>query len=170
MGLRVGIPPEARLSVSCGCSVVTYRSLCDGLITRPEESYRVWCLSMIVKPRLWGPGPLRAVAACRKKWNLKNMEKWRWTNEWNSPTKNTVYRFRERKWSVWDTRIRSDLAHLVCTLIWEVISPRRVLLISHNPTQYCKTVLSRARCLNPAVTALRAMLSGNHTEITPGCE
>jgi len=29
---------------------VTYRSLCDGLFTPPEESYRVWCLSVIVKP------------------------------------------------------------------------------------------------------------------------
>jgi len=34
------------------------RCLCHGLITRPEESYRVWCvwvwLSVISKPQEWG--------------------------------------------------------------------------------------------------------------------
>ena len=31
------------MSVACECCVLSDRSLCDGLITRPEESYRVWC-------------------------------------------------------------------------------------------------------------------------------
>jgi len=26
------------------CCVLSRRSLCDGLITRPEGSYRVWCV------------------------------------------------------------------------------------------------------------------------------
>jgi len=30
--------------VSCGCCVLSGRGLCDGLITRPEESYRLWCV------------------------------------------------------------------------------------------------------------------------------
>jgi hypothetical protein len=29
---------------SCECCVFSGRGLCDGLITRPEESYRVWCV------------------------------------------------------------------------------------------------------------------------------
>ena len=34
----------------------------DGPITRPEESYRVWCVSVVVKPRSReDPGPLRAL-------------------------------------------------------------------------------------------------------------
>jgi hypothetical protein len=37
------------MSVSRECCVLSGRGLCDGLITRPEESYRVWCV--IVKPR-----------------------------------------------------------------------------------------------------------------------
>jgi hypothetical protein len=38
--------------VCCECCVLSGRGLCDGLITRPEESYRVCvCLSVIVKPR-----------------------------------------------------------------------------------------------------------------------
>jgi hypothetical protein len=33
------------MSVSCECCVLSGRGLCDGLITCPEESYRVWCVS-----------------------------------------------------------------------------------------------------------------------------
>jgi hypothetical protein len=28
----------------CECCVLSGRGLCVGLITRPEESYRVWCV------------------------------------------------------------------------------------------------------------------------------
>jgi hypothetical protein len=28
----------------CKCCVLSGRGLCDGLITRPEESYRLWCV------------------------------------------------------------------------------------------------------------------------------
>jgi len=31
------------MSVCCECCVFLRRGLCDGLITRPEESYRLWC-------------------------------------------------------------------------------------------------------------------------------
>jgi hypothetical protein len=30
------------MSVCCDCCVFSCRGLCDGLITRPEESYRLW--------------------------------------------------------------------------------------------------------------------------------
>ena len=30
------------MSVSCECCVLSGRGLCDGLITRPEKSYRLW--------------------------------------------------------------------------------------------------------------------------------
>jgi hypothetical protein len=42
--VRIRIPPEARIFVSCECYVLSGRGLCVGLITRPEESYCVWCL------------------------------------------------------------------------------------------------------------------------------
>jgi len=32
------------MSVSCECCVLSGRGLCGGLITRPEESYRLWCV------------------------------------------------------------------------------------------------------------------------------
>jgi len=31
------------MSVSCECCVLSGRVLCVGLVTVPEESYRVWC-------------------------------------------------------------------------------------------------------------------------------
>jgi hypothetical protein len=43
VGLRVRIPPGARMCVCCECCVLSGRGLCVALITRPEESYRVWC-------------------------------------------------------------------------------------------------------------------------------
>ena len=30
--------------VSCECCVLSGRGLCDELITRPEEFYRLWCV------------------------------------------------------------------------------------------------------------------------------
>jgi hypothetical protein len=41
--LWVRIPPETWISVSCVCCVLLGRGFCVGLITRPEESYLVWC-------------------------------------------------------------------------------------------------------------------------------
>jgi hypothetical protein len=34
----------AQIFVCCECCVFSGRRLCDGLITLPEESYRVWCV------------------------------------------------------------------------------------------------------------------------------
>ena len=40
----VRIPPGACIFVCCECRVLSGRGLCDELITRPEESYRLWCV------------------------------------------------------------------------------------------------------------------------------
>ena len=40
--LWVRIPPWAWISVCCECCVMSGRGLCDGLITRPEKSCRMW--------------------------------------------------------------------------------------------------------------------------------
>jgi len=41
--------------VCCECCVLLGRGLCDGLITRPEESHRLWrVLCVIKKPRKRG--------------------------------------------------------------------------------------------------------------------
>ena len=40
----VRIPPGTWMSVCCECCVLSGRGLCDELITRPEESYRLLCV------------------------------------------------------------------------------------------------------------------------------
>ena len=40
--LWVRKPPGAWIFVCCGCCVLSGRGLCDGLIIRSEESYRMW--------------------------------------------------------------------------------------------------------------------------------
>ena len=40
----VRIPPGTWMFVCCECCVLSGRGLCDELITRPEESYRLWCV------------------------------------------------------------------------------------------------------------------------------
>jgi hypothetical protein len=46
LALRVRIPPGTYMSLSCECCVLSGRPRghCDGPITRPEETYRVWCV------------------------------------------------------------------------------------------------------------------------------
>ena len=40
----VRIPPGAWIFVCCECRVLSGRGLCDELITRPQESYRLCCV------------------------------------------------------------------------------------------------------------------------------
>jgi len=40
----VRMPPVVWVFVCCECCVLSGRGLCDELITRPEESYRLWCV------------------------------------------------------------------------------------------------------------------------------
>jgi hypothetical protein len=44
--LWVRIQPGAWMFVCCEFCVLSGRGLCDKLITRPEESYRLWCVSV----------------------------------------------------------------------------------------------------------------------------
>jgi hypothetical protein len=66
LGLRVRIPPGTWMFVSCDCCVLSGRGLCVGLITRPEESYRMWCVSECdrvawILRRPWPTGGCRAL-------------------------------------------------------------------------------------------------------------
>jgi hypothetical protein len=40
----IRLPPGAWIFVFCECRVLSGRGLCDELIARPEESYRLWCV------------------------------------------------------------------------------------------------------------------------------
>ena len=43
-GVASSNPAEGIKAISCECCVLSSTSLCARLITRPEESYRVWCV------------------------------------------------------------------------------------------------------------------------------
>jgi len=51
--LWVRIPLGAWMYVCCECCVLLGRGLCDKLITRPEEPYRLWCVVMCDLETSW---------------------------------------------------------------------------------------------------------------------
>ena len=67
----VRIPPGAWMSVCC---VLSGRGLCDVLITRPEESYRLWCVIVRDLETSWMRGPCPTWGCC-----AKNKEPYAWT-------------------------------------------------------------------------------------------
>jgi len=63
--LWVRIPPGSWMSVCCECCVLSGGGLCDELITRPEESYRLWCVVCDSETSwMWRPWP---TGGCRAK-------------------------------------------------------------------------------------------------------
>jgi hypothetical protein len=67
--LWVRIPPVAWRSVRCKCCVLSGRGLCVWLITRPEESFRLWCVVVCDLETSWmrRPWPTGGCCAKRKK-------------------------------------------------------------------------------------------------------
>ena len=55
--LRVRIPPLTRMFVSCECCVLAGRGPCDEMITRPEESHRLWCVDVCDLETSWMKRP-----------------------------------------------------------------------------------------------------------------
>ena len=85
----IRIPPGAWIFVCCECRVLSGRGLCDELITRPEESYRLWCVvvcdletSRIGAPYIYDISSLRVndltliLLKWRKWWTPNNASKW----------------------------------------------------------------------------------------------
>ena len=65
LGLCVRIPPGTWKFFCCECCLLSGRGLCDELVTRPEESYRLWCvvvcdLETSRMRRSWPTGGCRA--------------------------------------------------------------------------------------------------------------
>jgi hypothetical protein len=69
LGLRVQIPPRPWVSVSCECCVLSDEGLCGGLITGPEESYRLWCVVVwdLETSRMRRPWPALGCSTQKKK-------------------------------------------------------------------------------------------------------
>ena len=63
----VRIPPEAWTFICFECCVLSGRSLCDELITRPEESYRLWCVVVCDLETSWMRRPWPTGGCCAKK-------------------------------------------------------------------------------------------------------
>ena len=86
----VRIPPGAWIFVRCECRVLSGRGLCDELITRPEESYRLCCVvvcdietSRIGAPYIYIYGisslrinDLTLILLTWRKWWTNNASKW----------------------------------------------------------------------------------------------
>jgi len=72
--LWVLIPPGAWMFVCCECCVLSGRGHCDELITRPEESYRLWCVVVcdLVTTRIWGPWPVLDRSATGRRRRRRN--------------------------------------------------------------------------------------------------
>ena len=65
--LWVRIPPGAWMFVCCECCVLSGRGLCDELITRPEESYRLWCVVVCDLETSWMRKPWPTGSCCAKR-------------------------------------------------------------------------------------------------------
>ena len=65
----VWIPQGAWMFVCCECCVLSGRGFCDELITRPEESYRLWCVVVcdLETSRMRRPWPALGRSATAKK-------------------------------------------------------------------------------------------------------
>ena len=56
--------------VCCECCVLSGRGICDELITRPEESYRLWCVVACDLENLMNEEATTRVGSQRHKKNL----------------------------------------------------------------------------------------------------
>jgi hypothetical protein len=75
------VPPRAWMSLCCECCVLSGRGLCDELITRPDESYRLWCAIVCDLETSWmrRPWPTGGWGGCC----AKNKTKFGVTEEFN---------------------------------------------------------------------------------------
>ena len=64
--LWVRIAPGAWIFVCCECCVLSGRGFCDELITRPDESYRLWCVVVCDLETSWMRRPCPNGGCCAK--------------------------------------------------------------------------------------------------------
>ena len=79
------IPPGAWSFVSCECCVLSGRGFCDGLITCPEEFYRVWCVQWV-----WSRSSIRGRQDPKFSQSAKGIKKSPNNKEWSLPSKKNV--------------------------------------------------------------------------------
>ena len=78
--LWVRIPPGVWTFVSCECCVLSGRGLCDGPITRPEESYRLWCVVVCGLETSWMRRSWPTGGLSRQKYIIIRIKFWIYCN------------------------------------------------------------------------------------------
>jgi len=68
----VRIPPGSWMFVCCECRVLSGRGLCDELITRPEESYLLWCVVVCDRETLKNEEAMTRFGSQRHSKKIKN--------------------------------------------------------------------------------------------------
>jgi hypothetical protein len=71
LGLRVRSPLWAWMSVSYECCVLSGRSIFDGPITRPGESYRLWCVILCDLETLRMSWPWPSLGCCSREKQIR---------------------------------------------------------------------------------------------------
>ena len=105
LALLYRIPPGTWMPASCECCVLSGRGICDGLITRPEESCGMWraCVCDVQTSIFRRPRPIWVVitvtlislalrARSRKTYDgrIHRIFKSYWTIRWTGPTWNSI--------------------------------------------------------------------------------
>ena len=73
----MGSNPTGGMEVfCCECCVLSGRGLCDELITRPEESYRLWCVVVCDLENLRNEEAMTRVVSQRHKKKLMALVGW----------------------------------------------------------------------------------------------
>ena len=115
--------PTGGTEVCCECCVLSGRGLCDELIARLEESYRLWCVVVcdIQTSRMRRPRPTGGCRAKNKQTgaecqNTVWVSNFRSASHWLSIDKS------ERNTSdMWTYAVRVDRQHWLFTSRWVVI-------------------------------------------------
>jgi len=119
--LWVRIPPGAWMFVCCECCVLSGRGLCNELITRPEESYRLWCVVVCDLETSWMRRPWPTGGCCAKKNKRKDRPYlkpflWKPINQFlinlcllNSFLRNLILNLMNILWKVFSLTLGPDL-------------------------------------------------------------
>ena len=68
----VGTNTADGMDIYCECCVLSGRGLCDGLITRLDESYRLWCVVVCDIETVRARRPWLTGGCCAKTNNISN--------------------------------------------------------------------------------------------------
>ena len=124
----MGSNPTGGVDVCCECCVLSGRGLCDELITRPEESYRLWCVVACDLETSWMRRPW-PTGGCRAKTNNQPNKQIRsecrntvWVSNFRSASRwLSIDKSERNTYDIWMCAIRVGRQHWLVTSLWVVI-------------------------------------------------